>query len=319
MTKVGRNEPCPCGSGKKYKKCCGNNKSTANSSAIVKEELDQAFQRFQDYVVNEYPHLLPSEPPQTQEEHLDHFFALLQTSIFETQQDGETIMGKFVDYEKRFEHRPLTAESIAAWVEAKAGVFRLERNIQDVIVKNVFDETEFTVARESIPVENLEATPYYLGILLQWGHLHQFMPIAIPETEEKFEIYKEKFDHEYEKAGTELVPGTFFGATLAKQFRRWIQTEKASVSPSESKLKPKEREVLELLETKMEEETYREAQKIWESFCNQETATIQKSEVFAATLDYLLAEDVSQKTMADKHGVSPNSISRRAHQLKAYQ
>ncbi|MFT9447432.1 SEC-C metal-binding domain-containing protein [Gluconobacter japonicus] len=24
-TKVGRNEPCPCGSGKKYKKCCGMN------------------------------------------------------------------------------------------------------------------------------------------------------------------------------------------------------------------------------------------------------------------------------------------------------
>ena len=23
MKKIGRNEPCPCGSGKKYKKCCG--------------------------------------------------------------------------------------------------------------------------------------------------------------------------------------------------------------------------------------------------------------------------------------------------------
>lgn len=23
--KIGRNEPCPCGSGKKYKKCCINN------------------------------------------------------------------------------------------------------------------------------------------------------------------------------------------------------------------------------------------------------------------------------------------------------
>jgi len=23
--KIGRNEPCPCGSGKKYKKCCGKN------------------------------------------------------------------------------------------------------------------------------------------------------------------------------------------------------------------------------------------------------------------------------------------------------
>jgi energy-coupling factor transporter transmembrane protein EcfT len=27
-TKVGRNNPCPCGSGKKYKKCCGKRKST---------------------------------------------------------------------------------------------------------------------------------------------------------------------------------------------------------------------------------------------------------------------------------------------------
>lgn len=26
VIKVGRNDPCPCGSGKKYKKCCGKNK-----------------------------------------------------------------------------------------------------------------------------------------------------------------------------------------------------------------------------------------------------------------------------------------------------
>ncbi len=25
-TKIGRNDPCPCGSGKKYKNCCGRNK-----------------------------------------------------------------------------------------------------------------------------------------------------------------------------------------------------------------------------------------------------------------------------------------------------
>jgi preprotein translocase subunit SecA len=26
FSKIGRNDPCPCGSGKKYKKCCGANK-----------------------------------------------------------------------------------------------------------------------------------------------------------------------------------------------------------------------------------------------------------------------------------------------------
>ena len=28
--KVGRNDPCPCGSGKKYKKCCGMNQNTGD-------------------------------------------------------------------------------------------------------------------------------------------------------------------------------------------------------------------------------------------------------------------------------------------------
>ncbi len=38
--KVGRNDPCPCGSGKKYKKCCLNkeNKSSANNSKLAKLE-----------------------------------------------------------------------------------------------------------------------------------------------------------------------------------------------------------------------------------------------------------------------------------------
>lgn len=32
MKKCGRNDPCPCGSGKKYKKCCGQKKSLAQRS-----------------------------------------------------------------------------------------------------------------------------------------------------------------------------------------------------------------------------------------------------------------------------------------------
>ena len=36
--KIGRNDACPCGSGKKYKKCCGNNtqriEAARNSSGL---------------------------------------------------------------------------------------------------------------------------------------------------------------------------------------------------------------------------------------------------------------------------------------------
>jgi hypothetical protein len=33
--KTGRNDPCPCGSGKKFKKCCGKEKKLASRDASV--------------------------------------------------------------------------------------------------------------------------------------------------------------------------------------------------------------------------------------------------------------------------------------------
>lgn len=37
MTSIGRNEPCPCGSGAKFKKCCLDRKAQANSGPRVVE------------------------------------------------------------------------------------------------------------------------------------------------------------------------------------------------------------------------------------------------------------------------------------------
>ncbi len=34
MTKIGRNQPCPCGSGRKYKRCCGQRDSAAHMPAV---------------------------------------------------------------------------------------------------------------------------------------------------------------------------------------------------------------------------------------------------------------------------------------------
>ncbi|AQQ51927.1 SEC-C metal-binding domain-containing protein [Planococcus lenghuensis] len=52
---IGRNDPCPCGSGKKYKKCCGQN----NAADRVNEEIDQALRGIlQDFFEN---HPRPSQ------------------------------------------------------------------------------------------------------------------------------------------------------------------------------------------------------------------------------------------------------------------
>ena len=40
MNKIGRNEPCPCGSGKKYKKCCLHTTQPQKDSSFVYTDLD---------------------------------------------------------------------------------------------------------------------------------------------------------------------------------------------------------------------------------------------------------------------------------------
>ncbi len=39
-TKVGRNEPCPCGSGKKYKKCCAVASGREKAAFETEERLE---------------------------------------------------------------------------------------------------------------------------------------------------------------------------------------------------------------------------------------------------------------------------------------
>ena len=38
MSKLGRNDPCPCGSGKKYKKCCANSKKSTSVLSKIAEK-----------------------------------------------------------------------------------------------------------------------------------------------------------------------------------------------------------------------------------------------------------------------------------------
>ena len=43
-SKIGRNDPCPCGSGKKYKKCCLPKEQQRSVAAARKDETDEFFE-----------------------------------------------------------------------------------------------------------------------------------------------------------------------------------------------------------------------------------------------------------------------------------
>ena len=54
--KVGRNDPCPCGSGKKYKKCCLPKTGTASEGRRPEKPDDRLRQRLVGYVEKSLPH-----------------------------------------------------------------------------------------------------------------------------------------------------------------------------------------------------------------------------------------------------------------------
>jgi tetratricopeptide (TPR) repeat protein len=50
MKKTGRNEPCPCGSGKKYKKCCLNSSKPSTGGTPFYSDLDKLSNQAPDLI-----------------------------------------------------------------------------------------------------------------------------------------------------------------------------------------------------------------------------------------------------------------------------
>lgn len=69
MSKPKRNDPCPCGSGKKYKKCCGLNNVIEISPELYNSELDQIHEQLITVAMNNYE----AEMTQIASEHLQPF------------------------------------------------------------------------------------------------------------------------------------------------------------------------------------------------------------------------------------------------------
>ena len=79
--KIGRNEPCPCGSGKKYKKCCGR-ESLPRDLIIPEDQLTGT-------PMDEYFRLLP-------------LLALHEERLARFEADGRELKKARTDYEKRY-------------------------------------------------------------------------------------------------------------------------------------------------------------------------------------------------------------------------
>jgi hypothetical protein len=113
MSKIGRNEPCPCGSGKKYKKCCFGKDDVTTAEY---ERKESEFESLMEMMVNLHRSLLDDKP------HIKEYkkIRLMHSEIVSSMMDYYE-QGKFEPWEKTSHTDGLDAEG----VDSEAHVFSL--------------------------------------------------------------------------------------------------------------------------------------------------------------------------------------------------
>lgn len=146
MPKPGRNEPCPCGSGKKFKKCCLERNVFGSGGEDNAPDIDQIKKRFDSFLRRNSQQLekgfknAPIHPIPDEENNIEFSILrafLVEWVIFDYRPPGEkTLFEKFV----AAKGKELPNE-VANWTDCYTTFFRVEGLGQKgVFLEKVFSE-----------------------------------------------------------------------------------------------------------------------------------------------------------------------------------
>jgi hypothetical protein len=216
VTKTGRNDPCPCGSGKKYKYCCLKKEAEGRSEAIGRErswdtmmdklldfsrearfqqEIQSAFDLFwnRSYTIEEINSL---EPMQVMS-FLDWY-----AHDYRTAADGRRIVEIFLD-----DGGAALSGQERELLEAQAGALisafevRAVEEGKTVELVDVFRDTRVQV-QHTPSLRGIAAGQLLLARLATMGDLHRFSWISAvvpPEVEDDFKAYIQEMFSGYQE------------------------------------------------------------------------------------------------------------------------
>lgn len=192
--KIGRNDPCPCGSGKKYKKCCGLLGNITDISfdpftrcsqllASVKLKLDEYYgprikkmrrdmkDRFLRFTVQP---VLPGEN--------ESFFS--EWLWFAPQSGERPSLGfEYLQMHEEYMEKPLK-DTLIAINNSYLSVYEVEKALHQYLeVKDIFSQQRTAVLlKEPWEVEISENPPLLLGRLVQFDQNHVFSGMVLIST-----------------------------------------------------------------------------------------------------------------------------------------
>src|SRR5690625_4519755 len=141
MSKLKRNDPCPCGSGKKYKKCCGKSNVVEISPQLYNEELGQLHDELIEYALNNYEELFMEQTdiyfqPFLSEDSIvteDYLTGLTIWTILHDPllKNDQTIFDVFYNQQKGKLKRTRTKNTFLEWPNTIPSVYEIAEEVHE--------------------------------------------------------------------------------------------------------------------------------------------------------------------------------------------
>ncbi|CAH2716860.1 hypothetical protein BACCIP111895_04048 [Neobacillus rhizosphaerae] len=326
MEKINRNDLCPCGSGKKYKKCCGVSEAISITQ-IIENEIDELQKQILQFAYFHFGNEI-QEDFEDLEEFIDieheqerEFYELIHAiwfTLFEELDDGERIIEKYIVAEAGKIKRPKLRQILQLWTDARviAGkVIRAENNKLTVEDGLTSEQIDTIVANVTVTIEE---GSFFIGIMVPYEQNYLFFPspFDLPDLkpEHAFSYIKDSsLDADYETPQEYLTD--FFMEVLSELPMVGGLLEIEEMDWPE----PIYKEVADIVKAKLQSELPPPIVDtgiiLWFNFCEKKKKRIQNPNLYAAALHYLLStivplgEMVTQKDLALAYGVSSGGVS----------
>jgi hypothetical protein len=327
---IGRNEECPCGSGKNYKKCCGGESNVISINRIIENEFEDiqakilsfAFSNYSNQIEISFDEIIDELILDSEED--ENFYRMIHAiwyTLFERQlnTNGGTIMEEFISKKLSFIKRTKMKEIVKTWDKPVIVVGRLTQVSElEGLVEDFFSGKEYSIYLESSDLPQ-EIGTFILAMLVPYEN--KFIPYpTIFDVEEKNAKRIERYLlNEYEDSGYETPEEYFLDYFVETINIIPLMAEEMEVEdypwPQEA-----HKEVARIFSEKLKEIGEHEEEReygitVWNTFCQIRPKRVKNPAIYAASLHYYMlmispnSKTFTQYEIADLYQVSKGRIS----------
>lgn len=323
MRKVGRNDPCPCGSGKKYKKCHGASNVIEINPKRYNDQLVQLQADLIDFAYDDYGFELQSmieervHPDLVRDEDLFNLYtsAVVSWAIFHHILDnGRTIFEEFYQYKHKGIKNGRVKKVFASWAEMPVTFFEsVTVDDQSILIEDIRNNKTYEIDIQE--GDDFSPNSLIAGFILPFVQEHRIFFSLFELSDEHGEQYSQitKLSESQLREYYPEILGEFIVEEILPPRIEYAhyQYYRAAYFFEQK-----------MLEKDASYDLIHMGKVIWKMFTDIESPKIVKPWAYAAALEYILQTRVlkvklyTQKDLAKHYQVTAPTISKIARQIE---